>query len=192
MILSYYHDSIIDSRFSCCVEMKIRVSQVGQWTSHMVDTKNPIINDRDQLLVRACEHMSMYLATGVRCSAVMVEGEELTKVYRQSWIVHGDSDQWPSWWWWWCLCRRPATWPQGSSGQDDEVRPQLESPSQASICLFSFSPTLKISIGLILDGILAPVDRRGRWRSTAAYRKHAKGTWWIAVCVTRPKTKYDN
>ena len=135
----------------------------------------------------------MYLATGVRCSAVMVEGEELTKVYRQSWIVRGDSDQWPSWWCWcrrqWCWCRRPPTWPQGSSGQDDEVRPQLESPSQASICLTSFSPTWTLSIGFCLQLDFAPVNRRGRWRSTEVYRRRATGTCYIGSVWRDPKSK---
>jgi len=41
-----------------------------------------------------------------------------------------------------------TTWPQGSSGQDEEVTPQLESPSQAPICLSSFCPTWALFHGI--------------------------------------------
>ena len=61
---------------------------------------------------------------------------------------------WCCWWWWWywwrCWwCVRNITWPQGSSGQDDDVTPQLESPSQADICLSSFSPTWALFISFV-------------------------------------------
>ena len=99
--------------------------------------------------------------------------------------VQTELNSWWSWWccWWRCWwCVRNITWPQGSSGQDDDVTPQLESPSQANICLSSFSPTWALFIGFVfLSKKVAPENMRGRWKSTGAYRMHAKGTWWAAI-----------
>ena len=50
-----------------------------------------IVGSKQQTLdLPVCYHsIFIHLATGVRCSAVMVEEEESTKVYKQSWIVDG-------------------------------------------------------------------------------------------------------
>ena len=149
--------------------------------------------------------INYHLATGVRCSAVMVEEEDSTRVYKQSWMLGIVM-----------LVKVvilmlimvvmmvmplmvmtvmlmvvmfKTTWPQGSSGQDDEVTPQLESPSQASICLTSFSPTWALSIGFCLQLDFAPVGRRGRWRSTEVYRRRATGTCYLGSVWRDPKSK---